>query len=156
MNGRAALHALRRGREPTAAGDEQRIGGEQPVGSGARTLIRSQTLVGRGVVNVKGEDLGRIEEFVIDPDRGHIEYAVLSFGELFGPDRGHIEYAVLSFGELFGLGEKFFAVPWEALRIDDDRGHFIMDVEKETLEEGQGFDPETWPPAPDRRIFTRE
>jgi sporulation protein YlmC with PRC-barrel domain len=138
MNGRAALHALRRGREPTAAGDEQRIGGEQPVGSGARTLIRSQTLVGRGVVNVKGEDLGRIEEFVIDPDRGHIEYAVLSFGELFG------------------LGEKFFAVPWEALRIDDDRGHFIMDVEKETLEEGQGFDPETWPPAPDRRIFTRE
>jgi sporulation protein YlmC with PRC-barrel domain len=138
MNGRAALHALRRGREPTAAGDEQRIGGEQPVGSGARTLIRSQTLVGRGVVNVKGEDLGRIEEFVIDPDRGHIEYAVLSFGELFGP------------------GEKFFAVPWEALRIDDDRGHLIMDVEKETLEEGQGFDPETWPPAPDRRIFTRD
>jgi sporulation protein YlmC with PRC-barrel domain len=127
---------MRRGCEPPAAGDERKIGGEQPVGSGARTLVRSQTLVGRGVVNMQGEDLGRIEEFVIDPDRGHIEYAVLSFGELFGP------------------GEKFFAVPWEALQIDDDRGYFIMDVERETLEEGQGFDPETWPPSPDRRIFT--
>jgi sporulation protein YlmC with PRC-barrel domain len=108
------------------------------VGGGARTLFRSQTLVGRNVVNAQGEDLGRIEEFVIDPDRGHIEYAVLSFGELFGP------------------GEKFFAIPWEALQIDDDRGHFVMDVEKEALEEGQGFDPEAWPPSPDRRIFQRD
>ena len=106
--------------------------------SGARTLFRSQALVGCNVVNAQGEDLGRIEEFVIDPDRGCIEYAVLSFGEIFGS------------------GEKFFAVPWEALRIDGDRGQFVMDVTKAALEEGQGFDPDTWPPSPDRRIFRRD
>ncbi len=103
--------------------------------SGAVSLLRSQTLVGCNVVNARGEDLGRIEEFVIDSDRGRIEYAVLSFGEIFG------------------TGEKFFAVPWEALRLDGERDHFVMDVTKEELEEAAGFDPDTWPPSPDRRLF---
>ncbi|MDO8879594.1 MAG: PRC-barrel domain-containing protein [Coriobacteriia bacterium] len=107
------------------------------MASGARTLFRSQTLAGRSVVNARGEDLGRIEEFVIDPDRGRIEYAVLSFGEIFGS------------------GEKFFAVPWEALQLDGERRHFVMNVAKETLEEAPGFDPDTWPPSPDRRMFRR-
>lgn len=89
-------------------------------------------------MNARGEDLGRIEEFVIDLDRGCIEYAVLSFGEIFGS------------------GEKFFAVPWEALRLDGEQGHFVMDVAKETLKEAPGFDPDFWPPSPDRRIFRHD
>lgn len=102
---------------------------------GDSMLFRSQTLVGRNVVNAHGEDLGRIEEFVIDPERGRIEYAVLSFGEPFG------------------IGEKFFAVPWEALRLDCTNNDFVMNVEMETLEAGQGFDPEAWPHLPDRSMF---
>lgn len=102
---------------------------------GARTLLRSQTLVGRSVVNARGEDLGRIEEFVVDPKCGRIEYAVLSSGEPFGG------------------AEKFFAVPWEALHIDPTRSEFVVDVEKAALEEGHGFDPEVWPTLPDRKTF---
>ena len=103
---------------------------------GDRMLFRSRTLAGRSVVNVRGEDLGRIEEFVIDPRRGQIAYAVLSYGELFGT-----------------TGEKLFAVPWEALQIDYARSDFVIDVEREILEAGQGFDPEAWPLSPDRSTF---
>jgi hypothetical protein len=89
-------------------------------------------------VNARSENLGRIEEFVVDPDRGSIEYAVLSFGDLFES------------------GEKFLAVPWEALRLDGEQGRFVMDVEKGALEEAPGFDPDTWPPSPDHRILRRD
>lgn len=103
--------------------------------NGDRMLFRSQMLVGRAVVTAHGEDLGRIEELVIDLHFGCIQYAVLSFGDLFGP------------------GEKFFAVPWEALRLNSTQSVFVMNVERETLEAGQGFDPEVWPATPDRRMF---
>lgn len=111
------------------------IGGDYPMETDTRTLFRSQTLVGRKVINERGQDLGEIEELVIDPDRGCIEYAVLSFGGLFG------------------AGEKFFALPWEALRIDTAHNDFVMDVDREVLEKGQGFDPDTWPSQPDRHTF---
>lgn len=111
------------------------VGGEGRVKGGNRTLFRSQMLVGHAVVTPHGEDLGRIEELVIDPLHGRIEYAAISFGEPFG------------------TGEKLFAVPWEALWLDSAHHSFVMDIERTALEAGQGFDPEVWPTTPDRSMF---
>lgn len=44
-----------------------------------------------------GKNLGKIRDLVIDPE-----------------DRD-IEYAVLDFGGFLGMGDKYFAVPWDAL-----------------------------------------
>jgi hypothetical protein len=79
------------------------------------------------VYNSKGEHLGKIEEFMIDLDTGCIAYAVLSFGGFLG------------------FGDKLFAIPIQALKLDEDKKYFIFDVEKEKLERASGFDKSNWP-----------
>jgi sporulation protein YlmC with PRC-barrel domain len=51
----------------------------------ARTLtfpkvLSASTLKDEKVVNSKGENLGKIEDYMIDLDNGRIAYCVLSFG----------------------------------------------------------------------------
>jgi len=37
---------------------------------------------------------------------------------MLDPERGRIAYAVLSFGGFLGMGDKLFAIPWSALTLD--------------------------------------
>jgi hypothetical protein len=62
---------------------------------------------------------------------------------------GRIAYAVLSFGGVLHMGNKLFAVPWTALRVDEDEKCFILDVDKSTLEKAPGFDKDNWPDMAD-------
>ena len=52
---------------------------------------------------------------------------------------------VLSFGGFLGMGEKLFAVPWSALVLDTKNKRFVLDVDKERLENAPGFDANDWP-----------
>ncbi len=90
-------------------------------------LLSASSLIGDGVTNRAGEDLGGITELMVDINTGHIAYAVLSFGGFLG------------------LGDKLFAVPWKALTIDTDNKKFVFDVQKERLENAPGFDQDNWP-----------
>ena len=101
------------------------------------TLLSASTLTHDSVVNARGEDLGRIEDFMLDLENGSISYAVLSFGGLLG------------------IGDKYFAVPLEALRLDTANERFIMDVTKERLENAPGFDKDNWPAQPNRDFIDR-
>jgi sporulation protein YlmC with PRC-barrel domain len=83
--------------------------------------------MGNNVVNAVGEDLGSIEEIMLDVSSGRVAYAVLSFGGFLG------------------LGDKLFAVPWDAMTVDTDEERFILDVSKERLEDAPGFDQDDWP-----------
>jgi hypothetical protein len=58
---------------------------------------------------------------------------------------GYIEYAVLSFGGFLGLGDKYFAVPWEAMVLSSDKEQFILNVKEERLKNAPGFDKDNWP-----------
>lgn len=94
-------------------------------------VMGASTLTGNAVVNSAGEDLGEIEEIMLD---------VLS---------GQIAYAVLSFGGFLGMGDKLFALPWQALKLDTDNERFILDVDKERLRNAPGFDKNHWPSMAD-------
>ena len=48
------------------------------------------------------------------------------------------------------MGEKLFAVPWEALKLDTTNKRFELDVKKERLEGAPGFDKNKWPDMADR------
>jgi osmotically-inducible protein OsmY len=95
-------------------------------------VISTQGLRGLRVRNAAGEDLGRIEDFLLDPEYGRMAYAVISFGELLG------------------LGDKLFAVPIEALRLSPDGGTFLLNVDKKVLERAPGFERDRWPDVLDR------
>ena len=100
--------------------------GEDTEGPGPR-LMGADTLIGEDVYNRQDEDLGDIKEIMLDM-RG-----------------GQVAYAVLSFGGWLGMGDKLFAVPWQALQLDTDNKRFLLDVSKDHLKNAPGFDKDNWP-----------
>jgi len=96
-----------------------------------RHVLSASTLIGDDVRNGAGESLGKIEEIMIDLDTGGVAYAVLSFGGFLG------------------MGDKLFAVPWQAMDIDLEAHEFILDVEEERLRNAPGFDKGDWPSSAD-------
>lgn len=94
-------------------------------------LMGADTLLGNDVYNRQEEDLGDIKEIMLDMRSGKVAYAVLSFGGFLG------------------MGEKLFAVPWKALTLDTVNKRFILNVEKDRLENAPGFDKDDWPDMAD-------
>ena len=97
-----------------------------------RRVLSASTLKGDKVVNLRGEDLGNIEDLMIDLERGRIAYAVLSFGGFLG------------------MGDKLFAIPWEALTVDTKEKRLVLNVDKELLKRAPGFDKNNWPDMTDQ------
>jgi sporulation protein YlmC with PRC-barrel domain len=96
------------------------------------SLMGANTLVGNDVFNKESEDIGNIKEIMINMNTGRVSYAVLSFGGFMG------------------MGEKLFAVPWEALKLDTINKRFELDVKKERLVSAPGFDKSKWPDMADK------
>jgi hypothetical protein len=94
-------------------------------------LMGADTLIGDSVVNGVEEDLGDIKEIMLDMNTGQVAYAVLAFGGFLG------------------MGEKLFAVPWQALHLDTVNHRFVLNVEKERLKTAPGFNKDAWPDMSD-------
>src|SRR5690606_34363537 len=90
---------------------------------------------GTNVNNSQGENLGQIKDLMINLHTGRIEYAVLSFGGVMG------------------IGDKLFAVPWQALTVDERNEQILLDVPKERLKNAPGFDKNNWPNFADRTLM---
>jgi hypothetical protein len=43
------------------------------------------------------------------------------------------------------MGDKLFAIPWSALKVDTTERQFILEVDKKLLQRAPGFDKEHWP-----------
>ena len=95
---------------------------------------RLSSLTGMQVRNPNGEDLGKIEDYVVDMETGRISYVALSFGGFLG------------------VGDKLFAMPFSALTLhrDADESHyFVLALSKQSLEKAPGFNKEHWPDVAD-------
>jgi sporulation protein YlmC with PRC-barrel domain len=94
-------------------------------------ILSATTLAGDKVTNADGEDLGKVEELMIDLESGRLAYAVLSFGAGF-----------LHSGKLF-------AIPWASLAVDQKNKQLVLNVTREMLETAEGFDKDNWPDMAD-------
>jgi sporulation protein YlmC with PRC-barrel domain len=107
---------------------------------GSYVIGVNHSLIGMRVVNNEREDLGRIEDVLLDTRNNRASYAILSFGGVLG------------------VGDKHFALPWEALVFDLSQRLAIIDVEKERLKNAPGFDKDAWPDVADaawgERVYT--
>jgi sporulation protein YlmC with PRC-barrel domain len=90
-------------------------------------VLKASELIGMSVQGTDGKKLGDIKDLVIDPEEGGVEYAVLEFGGFAG------------------IGDKYFAVPWDALQLDQSNKKLLLDVHKRELKDAPGFDKNNWP-----------
>ena len=101
---------------------------------GDEKRCKASDMIGMKVRGLKGDDtIGTINDVVLGQD-------------------GHIKYVAVSFGGFLGMGDKLFAVPFEAIdfvKIDDD-AYARIDASEETLKEKQGFNTDKWPVEADR------
>lgn len=96
-----------------------------------RRVLSASNLMGNNVVNPEGDTLGQLKDIMLDMVDGRIAYAVLAFGGVLG------------------IGEKLFAIPWEALEVDQVNDQIILDVPYDKLKNAPGFDKDNWPDMAD-------
>jgi PRC-barrel domain protein len=105
---------------------------------GERHACRASELVGLTVRTLKDEEKGKVKDLMITPD-------------------GRIAYAAVSFGGFLGVGDKLFAVPFDAIHVvkNGDKIEFArIDVTEESIKNRQGFDQDHWPTQADQSFLT--
>jgi sporulation protein YlmC with PRC-barrel domain len=99
--------------------------------------FRTSDIIGLYVKNKNHEDLGKIDDLVIDMKNGEVRYAAIAYGGVAG------------------IGSKLFAVPWQKLTFmfgepnKANSRHFMLDASKEQFENSPGFDSSHWPNVAD-------
>lgn len=78
------------------------------------------------VVNKQGQDMGQLQTFVVDMREGLIAFALVSFGGILG------------------ISDKWFAMPWAALKWHPETTTFILDMPDEVLKNAPGMDKDKW------------
>lgn len=110
--------------------EKENATGHNQLGANANRpvhLLTASSIIGDKVENREGESIGKISDIMLDTHKGNIEYFVIEFG-------GFLR-----------LGEKLFAIPFSALKLNAKNKDFVLDVEKEFLEAAPGFDKDHWP-----------
>ena len=103
----------------------------------ASLILSASTLCKDIVKNNNGENLGEIKDIMIDTDTGQVCYYVLSFGGFLG------------------MGDKYFAIPPQAISVDGRRKHLVLNVDKQSLRNAPGFDKNNWPNMADHKFRDR-
>lgn len=84
--------------------------------TGHTDAIRASRVIGTSVYNTSGQNIGTIEDVMLDKTSNGIMFAVIGFGGFLG------------------IGEKYHAVPWSVLDYDESRGGYVVPFTKDQLE----------------------
>ena len=96
------------------------------MGSKSARFIPTMRLKQYDVVNKKGQDMGQVQTFVVDMNEGLIAFALVSFGGFLG------------------ISDKWFALPWDALKWHPETTKFILDMPEDVLRNAPGMDKDKW------------
>ena len=96
------------------------------MGSKSARFVPSVRLAQYDVVNKKGDDMGQVQTFVVDMQEGLIAFALVAFGGFLG------------------ITDKWFAMPWAALKWHPETMKFILDMPEDVLKNAPGMDKDKW------------
>jgi uncharacterized protein YegP (UPF0339 family)/sporulation protein YlmC with PRC-barrel domain len=96
------------------------------MASKSARFVPSIRLAEYDVANIKGENMGQVKTLVIDMREGLIAFALVVFVGFLG------------------FGNKWFAVPWAALKWHPETWKFILDMPEEVLKNAPGMDQNKW------------
>jgi sporulation protein YlmC with PRC-barrel domain len=81
------------------------------------TLLSTSTIVGTTVKNAQGEELGKIQELMIDAEGGRIAHVVVVFGGILG------------------MNQKWVEIPWEALKVGLGTQELVVELDEAALQQ---------------------
>ena len=86
-------------------------------------LIAADKVEGTAVYNAAGENIGKVENVMIDKLTGKVAYAVMSFGGFLG------------------IGDQHHPLPWSMLKYDTGLGGYAVNLDKKVLEGAPSYGP---------------
>jgi sporulation protein YlmC with PRC-barrel domain len=92
----------------------------------APRFIPTNRLERYDLVNEKGQDLGQVQNFVVDMQAGRIALVIVAFGGILG------------------ISDKWFAMPWEIMAWSPEHRKFVIDMPQKVLETAPGMNKATW------------
>lgn len=104
------------------------INHEGPEANRPVERLTAASIIGDRVENLDGEEMGRINDLLVNLERGEVEFAVIEYGN-------------------FLVTEKLYAVPFRELKINPGKRIFMLNRDKEYLEKAPAFDKSSWPEA---------
>ena len=93
--------------------------------------LTATSIISDSLENNEGENLGSIDNLMINLQTGLVEYAVVEFGSFLG------------------MGGKLFAIPFKELRVNPGKKVFVFNRDKDYLKKSPGFDKTHWPDTND-------
>jgi len=84
-------------------------------------LIAADKVQGTAVYNTAGENLGSIQDVMIDKKSGNVAYAIMSFGGFLG------------------IGNKYHPLPWSMLKYDTSKGGYVVSLSRSMLEKAPNY-----------------
>jgi len=90
--------------------------------SGHTSAILASKVKGTAVYNDAGDKIGTVEDIVLDKQSNRIMFAALGFGGFLG------------------AGEKYYPVPWSMLDYDEDKGGYVVPLDKSRIEKAPAYD----------------
>jgi sporulation protein YlmC with PRC-barrel domain len=102
------------------AATEPAAGSDQTEVAAIYANVTAEDLIGKTVINSAGENIGEIEDLVIDDQK--------------------VVMAVVSVGGFLGIGEKHVAVPLEQLKLSEDNATLASGLTKEDLEKMPAYE----------------
>ena len=89
--------------------------------SGHTAAIPASKVIGTSVYNTAGENIGTIEDVMLDKTSNGIMFAVIGFGGFLG------------------IGEKYHAIPWSVLDYEKSRGGYVVPFSNDQLKAAPAY-----------------
>ena len=79
------------------------------------TLVAADKVQGAKIYSATGDNLGSVDDLMIDERNGTIAYAIMSVGGFLG------------------IGSRYYPLPWSMLRFDTALGGYVANIDRAQL-----------------------
>lgn len=87
------------------------------------TMLETSKVPGTSVYSTAHEEIGAVDDLIVDTMTGKVRYALLSFGGFLG------------------LGKSQYVIPWTALKWDSELNGYVTGVTEDQLKLSPDLDP---------------
>lgn len=113
--------------QSSGASQAQQTQGGQAAQATTLRDMRASKLVGAKVESTKGQELGAVQDLIVDTQSGEVRYVILAHG-----------------GTL-GFNQKLFAYPMNKFRAGSDGQKLVINASEQEMKNAPGFDKSAWP-----------